>query len=55
MGKGQEPETRAEPARDLVRGAFDAIQEAEQGMAKALTVQSMVERAEAKAPEPMPV
>src|SRR5437667_3852246 len=54
VGKGYEPATRAEPARDLVRGAFDAIQEAEQSIAKALTVQAMVERAEAKAPEPMP-
>src|SRR2546428_5113021 len=37
VGKGQEPATRAEPARDLVRGAFDAIQEPEQRMPKALT------------------
>ncbi len=54
VGKGQEPATRAEPARDLVRGAYDAIQEAEQKMTKALTVQAMVERAEAQAPEPAP-
>jgi len=54
VGKGQEPATRAEPARDLVRGAFNAIQEAEQNMAKALTVQGMVERAEAQAPEQAP-
>jgi membrane protein len=54
VGKGQEPATRAEPARDLVRGAFDAIQEAEQTVAKAQTVQGMVERAEAQGPEPAP-
>jgi membrane protein len=46
VGRGHEPSTRAEPARDLVRGAFDAIQAAEQNMAKALTMREMVERAE---------
>ena len=46
VGRGYEPSTRAEPARDLVRGAFDAIQAAEQNMAKALTMREMVERAE---------
>jgi membrane protein len=51
-GKGQEPATRAEPARDLVRGAFDAIRGAEQSVAKGLTLQTMVERADAQAPEP---
>jgi membrane protein len=54
VGKGQEPATRAEPTRDLVRGAFDAIQEAEQKMTKTLTVQKMVERAEGHAPEHAP-
>ena len=54
VGKGQEPATRAEPARDLVRGAIDTIQEAEQRMTKALTVQAMVERAEAQAAEQGP-
>jgi membrane protein len=54
VGKGQEPATRSEPARELVRGAFDAIQEAQQSLAKALTVQEMVERADAKAREQTP-
>jgi membrane protein len=54
VGKGQEPATRAEPARELVRGAFVAIQEAEQSLAKALTVQGMVERADAQAREQAP-
>jgi DNA-binding IscR family transcriptional regulator len=54
VGTGQEPATRAEPARDLVRGAFDAIQEAEQKMTRALTVQTMVERAEGQASEQAP-
>ena len=54
VGNGQEPATRAEPARDLVRGAYDAIQEAEQKMTKALTVQAMVERAEGQASEQAP-
>ena len=54
VGKGHEPATRAEPARDLVRGAFDAIQEAEQTKAKALTVREMVERAEAETAQPTP-
>ena len=54
VGKGYEPATRAEPARDLVRGAFDAIQGAEQSLAKGLTLQAMVERADAQSAEQKP-
>jgi len=54
VGKGQEPATRAEPARELVRGELDVIEEAERKMTKALTVRAMVERAEALAAEQAP-
>ena len=46
VGKGHEPATRQEPTRELVRGAFDEIQNAEQAVARTLTLQGMVERAE---------
>ena len=51
-GQGQEPATREEPARALVLGAFEEIREAEQRVAKGVTVQAMVERAEAAAANP---
>jgi len=51
-GQGHEPATREEPARALVLGAFEEIREAEQRVAKAVTVQAMVERAEAAAANP---
>ncbi len=54
VGRGHEPATRAEPARDLVRGALDAIQAAERSVTKTLTVQGMVDRAEAQAAEETP-
>jgi membrane protein len=50
-GQGQEPATREEPMRELVRGALDEIQQAEQRVARAVTLQGMVERAEGQAPE----
>jgi len=49
IGKGQEPATREEPMRDLVRGAFGEIQAAEQRVAKTMTLQAMIERAETHA------
>lgn len=48
-GQGQEPATREEPVRELVRGAFEEIHEAEHRVAKSVTLQTMVERAEAPA------
>ena len=47
VGRGHEPATREEPTRELVRGAFDEIEQAEYRVAKAVTLQAMVERAEA--------
>ncbi len=47
LGQGQEPATREEPMRELVRGAFEEIQQAQHQVAKAVTVQAMVERSEA--------
>jgi len=46
-GHGHEPATREEPMRELVRGAFEEIQQAQHRVAKAVTVQAMVERSEA--------
>ena len=45
-GAGQEPATRDEPACERVRAAFDEIHQAEHRVAKAVTLQVMVERAE---------
>jgi membrane protein len=42
-GTGQELETRDEPAREIVRGKFDEIQEAEKRVAGEITLQSLVE------------
>ena len=47
-GLGQEPATREEPTRELVRGAFDEIHQSEQRVARAVTLQAMVERIEAQ-------
>ena len=47
-GLGHEPATREEPARELVRGAFDDIHQSEQRVARAVTLQAMVERIEAQ-------
>ncbi|HYT59991.1 MAG TPA: YhjD/YihY/BrkB family envelope integrity protein [Haliangiales bacterium] len=43
-GQGQEPATREEPSRELVRGALEEIQQAERRVSKAVTLQAMVER-----------
>jgi membrane protein len=43
-GQGQEPPTREEPARELVRGAFEQIQKAERQVAGTMTLQAMVAR-----------
>lgn len=55
-GQGQEPATREEPARGLVRGVFDEIQEAQRRVARGVTLQAMVDQAEADggAPPPAP-
>jgi len=47
-GLGQEPATREEPTRELVRGAFEEIHQSEQRVARAVTLQAMVERIEAQ-------
>jgi len=47
-GLGHEPATREEPTRELVRGAFDEIHQSEQRVARAVTLQAMVERIEAQ-------
>src|SRR5947207_6255971 len=47
-GLGHEPATREEPTRDLVRGAFDEIRQSEQRVARAVTLQAVVERIEAQ-------
>ena len=47
-GLGQEPATREEPTRELVRGAFDEIHQSEQRVARAVTLQAVVERIEAQ-------
>ena len=47
-GQGQEPATREEPTRELVRDAFDQIRQAELRVARAVTLQGMVERTEAE-------
>jgi membrane protein len=46
-GLGQEPATRREPTRDLVRGTFNEIEEAHLRVARSVTLQAMVERTEA--------
>jgi len=43
-GQGQEPPTREEPARELVRGAFEQIQKAERQVAGTMTLETMVTR-----------
>ncbi len=47
-GLGHEPATREEPTRELVRGAFEEIHQSEQRVARAVTLQAMVERIEAQ-------
>jgi membrane protein len=46
-GMGEAPATREEPTRELVQGAFDEIRAAEERVAGPLTLQAMVNRAEA--------
>jgi len=53
-GKGEEPATRQEPTRELVRGAFDEIRQAEDAVARTVTLQAMVERVEARRAEGAP-
>ena len=45
-GQGQEPATREEPARELVRGTYEEIRQAEHRVAQAVTLEAMVESAE---------
>lgn len=45
-GQGQEPPTREEPMRELVRGAFEEIQKSEQHAANAITLKTLVEHAD---------
>ncbi len=51
-GSGWTPATREEPSRDLVRGAFDKIREAEERVSGAVTLQEMAIRAEMSSPDP---
>jgi membrane protein len=44
-GSGWMPPTRQDPVRELVRGAFDSIRNAEDRVARDLTLQEMVNRA----------
>lgn len=46
-GVGQSPATREEPARELVKGAFDEIRAGEERVAGSLTLHEMVRRTEA--------
>lgn len=48
-GFGFSPATRDEPSRELVRGAFESIREAEDRVAGGLTLQAMVRQVEAVA------
>ena len=47
-GLGQSPATRDEPTRELVQEAFDNIRAAEERVGSAVTLQDMVNRAEAR-------
>jgi membrane protein len=44
-GSGQDPATRADPARDVVRAAYERIQEAEHAAAEQVTFQELARRA----------
>jgi membrane protein len=46
-GTGQDPVTRADPARDVVRAAYERIQEAERAAAEQVTFQELARRAAA--------
>jgi membrane protein len=46
VGRGQMPPTRDEFSRDLVRGTFEDVQKAEEQVAKAVTLQALVDRIE---------